>query len=235
MSLSEINSVLCLSNAQLNAFITNMRMRMPGSDRADNKISREVFVKHFLDVLADASMLTPTAEEAEDLFDTIVEEIGETDGGEILYEGLYGSILSSFLSDLQIYGLIKRFKQRMQGRSTRTLRKSLMDVIHGEEEECISKLDFSKYYPIFLGEVTQPDFMSRRNLGQDASTEKHEVESGGLDVAFENLCLTVGVGGKEVNVLDNVTGRLRSNTMTALMGGSGCGKSSVSALWVLTS
>ena len=49
----------------------------------------------------------------------------------------------------------------------------------------------------------------------------------GLDVTFEHLTLTVKVGEKPVNVVDDVTGRLVSNTMTAVMGGSGSGKSSL--------
>jgi ABC-type transport system involved in cytochrome bd biosynthesis fused ATPase/permease subunit len=49
----------------------------------------------------------------------------------------------------------------------------------------------------------------------------------GLDITFENLCLSVKKGDKDINVVNNCTGRLRSNTLTALLGGSGAGKVSV--------
>jgi len=208
LSFAEINEVLCLSDKQLRVFIANMRARMPVGYIPDHhdKVARATFCKYFLDALADASQLEPTSEEAKRLFNRIVEEVGTTEHGELLYEHLYSSSLSSFLSDLQIYGIISRFKQR------------------DGKQKGISQHDFVKFYPLFLGEISQPDFMSARAL---VSNEDDQLESGGLDVAFEHLCLTVTLGNKQVNVVDDVTGRLRSDTMTAVMGGSGSGKSSL--------
>lgn len=199
---------MCLSAGQLRAFIANMRKRMnPGFKPAhEDYVARATFVRCFLDALADASHLEPTAEEAEELFHRIAEEVGITESGEISCDNLYSSSLSSFLSDLQIYGIVSRFKHR-----------------DSAKQQGISQQDFVKCYPLFLGEVTQPDFRpSTRQLNID-----DQIELGGLDVAFNNLSLSVTVGGKQVNVVDGVTGRLRSNTMTAVMGGSGSGKSSL--------
>ena len=211
LSFNEINKVMCLGDEQLGAFIANMKGRISLSQQSGNAdtVSRATFVKCFLDALADAAHLVTTPKEAEMLFRQIVDEIGSTaasDDGEILIhiEKLYMSpSLSSFLSDLQIYGIVSRFKKQK--------------LLH------ISQNEFVKYYPSFLREVTQPGFMSSRVLGKN----EQEVEMRGLDVTFENLSLAVTVGKKQVNVVDNVTGRLVSNTMTAVMGGSGSGKSSL--------
>ncbi|KAL7544721.1 hypothetical protein ACHAWF_008084 [Thalassiosira exigua] len=210
LSYSEINKVLCLSDEQLRGFIADMRSRMTTSFRApEGQVSRAVFVSNFLDALADASQLEPTPEEVEALFHHIAEEVGTTDSGEILIEKLYSSILSSFLPDWQIYEIIRRFKQR--------------EVKSSSIRNGVSKDMFVELYPIFLAEVTHPEFKGSCNKKSEEVTRTE----GGLDVAFEHLCLAVKVGGDEVNVVDDVTGRLRSGTMTAVMGGSGSGKSSL--------
>ncbi|GMH92516.1 hypothetical protein TrVE_jg6745 [Triparma verrucosa] len=49
----------------------------------------------------------------------------------------------------------------------------------------------------------------------------------GVEVRFENLSLTVNVGGKEMTVLNNISGTIKEKTMVALMGGSGAGKTSL--------
>lgn len=231
LSFTELNEVLCLSDELLASFISNMKERMKpmiswpppspimkpsGSGdinaNKNDKVSRATFNKCFLNALADASQLQPTPEEAEELFTQIAKEVGSTSStddknGGIEYNDLYrSSILSSFLSDLLIYGIISRFKKRLDGGKKR-----------------ISQQDFIKYYPVFLAEVSQPNYKGKSTMRIDSGQENEK----GLDVAFENLSLTVTVGKKQVNVVDNVTGRLRSNTMTAVMGGSGSGKSSL--------
>ena len=206
LSFSEINQVLCLDDEQLEAFIANLKQRMPPAQRSVHidKVSQATFCKCFLDALADVVHLAPTADEATVLYHEIVKEVGRTSNGDdgqalLPVDTLYmSSTLSSFLSNMQIYGIVSRFKKQQLLR--------------------ISEDGFIKYYPTFLREVTQPDFMSVRTLGNDAR---------GLDVTFEHLTLTVKVGEKPVNVVDDVTGRLVSNTMTAVMGGSGSGKSSL--------
>jgi len=205
LSFSELNEVLCLKEEQLWAFIESIRGRMTAgySPEHCDKVTRAVFVKNFLDVLADASELEPTEEDAADLFDRIAEEVGANDSGEVPYDELYNSSLSLFLSDLQIHSIIRRFRQE-QGRG---------------RQKGISKPEFVERYPAYLGAVTMPDWKSESVADLGANDL-------GLDVAFEDLCLTVRVGKREVNVVDHVSGRLRSNTMTAFMGGSGCGKSS---------
>ena len=49
----------------------------------------------------------------------------------------------------------------------------------------------------------------------------------GVDLCFKDLSLSIQLGKKSVDVVKNVTGRIRGKTMTALMGGSGAGKTSL--------
>lgn len=110
------------------------------------------------------------------MFRRISEEVGSTDSGEIRYRKLYGSSLSSFLSDVQIYKLIRKFKLKQ---------KELGGGKQNFRGRTISEDIFVAFYPVILSEVTSPNLV-------DSPVEP------GLDVAFENLCLTVDVSGKEV-------------------------------------
>eukprot|EP00532_Pseudo-nitzschia_australis_P020819 CAMPEP_0168291848 /NCGR_PEP_ID=MMETSP0142_2-20121227/6616_1 /TAXON_ID=44445 /ORGANISM="Pseudo-nitzschia australis, Strain 10249 10 AB" /LENGTH=897 /DNA_ID=CAMNT_0008239483 /DNA_START=9 /DNA_END=2702 /DNA_ORIENTATION=+ len=49
----------------------------------------------------------------------------------------------------------------------------------------------------------------------------------GVDLCFKDLSLSIKLGKQTVNVVNKVTGRIRGKTMTALMGGSGAGKTSL--------
>lgn len=79
---------------------------------------------------------------------------------------------------------------------------------------------FCKYYTEVLARVTQEYI-------PDANAEDSVAKAKGVDLAFENLSLAVSLGDKEVNVVNEVSGRLAASTMTALMGGSGAGKTSL--------
>jgi ABC-type multidrug transport system fused ATPase/permease subunit len=82
----------------------------------------------------------------------------------------------------------------------------------------VSQGDFIEHYPQLLLEVTidEADFFD---------DEEGQEEFLGVDISFKDLSLAVDVGGHPFNVVDHVTGRIRGKTMTALMGGSGAGKS----------
>lgn len=227
LSFTELNEVMCLGDDQLKAFIANMQARMPRLEQESTThlgtVSRDTFVRCFLDALADAANLEPTPEEAGRLFQEIVGEVGSTPNSRrrglrasfkssksnpllsIPVERLHMSpTLTSFLSDVQIYGIVSRFKKKQREEGVKV----------GE----ISQEEFVEHYPRFLGEVTQPDFTS-----SFVAPTKAE----GLDVTFQHLSLAVKVGKAQVNVLDDVSGRFCSNTMVAVMGGTGSGKSSL--------
>ena len=236
LSFTELNEIMCLGEDQLNAFIANMQARMPQLEQRVTRhlgtVSRETFVKCFLDALADAAHLEPTREEAERLFLEIaemVEDAGNTPTTRapsrlsltarrvsltapnkpaslsVSYDKLHTSpALTSFLSDMQIYGIVSRFKKKQREEGGKV----------GE----ISQEEFVELYPRFLGEVMRPDFTT--SLVKSSKSD-------GLDITFQNLCLAVKIGNDNVNVLDDVTGRFRSRTMVAVMGGTGSGKSSL--------
>ncbi|EJK75686.1 hypothetical protein THAOC_02585 [Thalassiosira oceanica] len=211
LSFEEINTILCLNQEQLELFVENMRKRSHVR-RMDNRVSRATFDRGFLAALAEASQLGPTAEEVADLFDNISE------GEELIqYAKLYQSSLSSFLSDLQIYGLVTRFKSKQIKPRRRDSVRAKLSVGNSaiQDSEGISRELFIDFYPAFLSEVIHDELGARKD-GID-----------GLDVAFDRLTLTVSVGKLEKKVVNGVNGRLRPSTMTAVMGGSGSGKSSL--------
>lgn len=92
----------------------------------------------------------------------------------------------------------------------------------------ISKEDFVENYPQLLLEVT----MDHESIMGDYEKDKDDDsvffgaswQYPGIDITFENLSLNIHIGKETLSVVDNVTGRIKAQTMTALMGGSGAGK-----------
>jgi ABC-type glutathione transport system ATPase component len=83
---------------------------------------------------------------------------------------------------------------------------------------------FIRNYPQLLMAVMLNDD------GDCADDNTDMMESRGVDLCFTDLSLSIKLGKKSVDVVNKVTGRIRAKTMTALMGGSGAGKTSVSIL-----
>lgn len=86
----------------------------------------------------------------------------------------------------------------------------LKQGVHKMDEVVISRDEFVGLFAKFTNDVV-----------------REEVERTGIDIAFERLRLTVSVSGKTVDVVDGITGRLMASSMSALMGGSGAGKTSL--------
>ena len=336
----EINVALALNPVQLREFIRRMNQaaKVPPETAT---ISRDVFISCFLRVLEQISHFEPTKQEAEQLFDDILEQNGTIDLDGITHERLFDSPLADFLTEQQIHLLIKRFRtlqeknmqknliarwklkrnemitdsdaengndtmgklaedeapqpaarkksifggfrphsldsgaeafksslktgseprnigldtstgsegaegyapmrssQRRRSTTmvTRQIRRASLHEHTSEGEnhfnpyrfkrpgiltlkhkfDTISREEFIAWYPTLLLEVTA-DNPKTKNSGTDKGA------LGGVDIAFENLCLTVTVKQTEVKIVDRVTGRLRAGTMTALMGGSGAGE-----------
>ncbi len=78
---------------------------------------------------------------------------------------------------------------------------------------------FVQNYPQLLMDV-----MCDTGVDED---ENDKEECRGVDLCFKDLSLSLKLGKKKVDVVNNVTGRIRGKTMTALMGGSGAGKTSL--------
>lgn len=139
-------------------------------------------------------------------FDPSVEDTTE------IFEDVAGAQGNSLATKINLYGLTNSdlglyltFAQIDQ------IIKGLLKIIPAKDN-LISKALFIENFPKVFFNATQGEF---------------EKMSEGVDIAFENLSLHVSVGKKEIPIVQNVTGRLQQGTMTALMGGSGAGKTSL--------
>jgi ABC-type glutathione transport system ATPase component len=86
----------------------------------------------------------------------------------------------------------------------------------------ISRDDFVENYPQLLLEVTMDADSIMGEL--DADGDDTDWQYPGVDICFKDASLNIQIGEKTIKVVDEVTGRIRAKTMTALMGGSGAGK-----------
>ena len=88
-------------------------------------------------------------------------------------------------------------------------------MLSGDSRMVLSRAEFVEYYPKLLLEVT---------LNNDIfASFANELSYPGVDISFVDLSLEVKVGSKAVKVVDGATGRIKSRTMTAVVGGSGTG------------
>jgi len=79
----------------------------------------------------------------------------------------------------------------------------------------LEKEIFVQYYSTFLAEVKE------EGIPEEISSNEM------IDITFQNLSLHVTVKEEKKAVVNNVTGRIHQKTMTALLGGSGAGKTSL--------
>lgn len=106
VSFDELNVILGLNEIELKEFIRRMN-EMAGHPANNDSVDRPTFVKYFLQALMETSNLTVSLEEAEAVFD---EMSGSTPDKPVDMNNFYTSSMSRFLSDTQIYEIIKRFK-----------------------------------------------------------------------------------------------------------------------------
>jgi len=281
LTYSELNTILQLDGVQLREFVRRMNV-IEHAPRGQPFVSRATFCRHFVRVLTETSYLRPNSAEAGELFDEIAKEQGTNRYGDIEPQSFYLSSLSSFLSDSQINDLIIRLRSHqvhvaLEGSGIgATIGWAGGSLIGGGEGgsligrggsrigrrvsekrqyRAIMRETFVKHYPECLIDVVSepaPLSMVSTRMGIESVRVEPGSREVGVDIAFENLSLTVKVGDKDINVVDNVTGRLRAGTMvrvggmlivsfvaslmrpflfplfqTALMGGSGAGECKV--------
>lgn len=89
-------------------------------------------------------------------------------------------------------------------------RKSLRRINH------VHKDVFCENYATLLAQILGKDAAGLDPVDEESMRTP---EGKGIDLTFQNLSLVVKVGAKEVNVVNNVTGRVASSSMTALIGG----------------
>lgn len=169
------------------------------------------------------------------------EKHGSDEDVEIRFETFREKDFFHFLSQQQTNDLMKRFRwlrtqqnkamQKAQGNSGRVRRNTLMGGGFTREQSArdgltIGKDEFVKNYPKLLKEVVTTN-AARRDSKSGESNSEFDEDVPTIDITFEDLSLSVEVAKTKVYIVDHVTGRLRARTMTALMGGSGAGKTSL--------
>jgi polyhydroxyalkanoate synthesis regulator phasin len=105
VSFEEFNVILGLNDLELSEFVRRMN-ELAGYKKHRESVTRPVFVKYFLQVLKETSNLTVSLEEAEEIFDEMVDN-GRVKLDEVHMSNFYKSSMSDFLSDIQICDLIK--------------------------------------------------------------------------------------------------------------------------------
>jgi hypothetical protein len=103
LSYDELNVVLGLDEIEVEHFFERMQ-ELSGTDPSKTTVSRQCFVRYFLQVLEENSHFNVTPEEAAALYDEILKENGKDYLEDKMF---YASSISRFLSDQQIYLLIK--------------------------------------------------------------------------------------------------------------------------------
>lgn len=163
----------------------------------------------------------------------------ENDNIEIRFETFRERDFFHFLSQQQTNDLMKRFrwlrtqqnKAMQKAASGGKRRNTLMGGGFSRAESArdgltIGRDEFIKNYPKLLKEVVTTN-AARRDSKSGESSNGMDEECTTVDITFEDLCLSVEIAKQKAYIVDHVTGRLRARTMTALMGGSGAGKTSL--------
>jgi len=242
----ELNKYLKLNPSQLEEFTHRMN-ELAGASIYSLTFSRSTFEECFLEVFEESKHFGPTPQECFELFDEIAGDTELRHSGSIPEELFYTSELSEFLNDTQINHILTRIRQlrkedqsnqketagarlisNVYNRTNSALRMSVRILSTRPDEHMdvgtaryISKAEFLKYYPTLLKEATSLEVVEKDDV--EGSSRKKE----SIDICFQDLSLTLKVGSGTVRVVDSVTGRLQPGTMTALMGGSGAGKTSL--------
>jgi len=226
----ELNVALRLEENQMKKFIKIMN-QLGGRPLDSSSVDHDTFVDYFLDAMERAANYDPTPEEAAKIFEDIAQrQTGDAQAETIDLNGLLDTDLMFFLSYPQIISIIQDLKnihsrsetieeggeeshdERLIVRSM-SRQKSIVATRFGKlQKVTIDKRTFMAHYAFVLHHAT---LGSAEDLPQ------------GVDVAFMDLSLNITVAGHSTPVVDKVTGRLRKKTMTALMGGSGAGKTSL--------
>jgi hypothetical protein len=106
VSFEELNVILGFNEVELKEFIRRMN-EMAGLSLETCIVTRPVFVKYFLQALLETTKLTISFEEAAQLFDEMSGSTEERMVDEISMDKFYTSSMSDFLSDTQIFELIR--------------------------------------------------------------------------------------------------------------------------------
>mmetsp|Transcript_15252 Transcript_15252/g.18569 ORF Transcript_15252/g.18569 Transcript_15252/m.18569 type:complete len:1068 (+) Transcript_15252:124-3327(+) len=206
LSFTEINEVLELNKSQIQNFITTMN-EAGGNFKKKKSVDKNTFIDHFLNTLEYSTNFGVSSDEAGTLYDELLAESGR-------YAGLSQSHfhesrkLGDFLDSNHIVMLLEGFRTKREEAG----------VLQNAKKYPIKRAEFVEWYPSVLEDIMN-EHVERRDSFKEIP---------GIDLTFENLSLSIPLGGGDsFNVVDEVSGRLKEKTMTALMGGSGAGKTSM--------
>jgi ABC-type multidrug transport system ATPase subunit/Ca2+-binding EF-hand superfamily protein len=220
LSYKELNTILQFDSLELNDFVQRMNALGSEDNSGIDHVTKTTFMNNFLDVLEETSNFRLTPEEAGVRWDEIFDIEGANSKGEIQLDKLYDSSIAHFLTDVQIKNVILALRKvKLMNQQTSTAPTPQNHFFHGSvESDGISRELFCEHYPAILEEI----------LREQSMLEEKIVLKEGIDITFQNLKLVVKVGRSDyINVVDDVSGRIQKGTMTALLGGSGAGKTSL--------
>ena len=220
LSYHELNTILQLDPLELNDFVRRMNNLSDTSETNQQSVTKAIFVQYFLEVLEETSNFRLTVEETGAQWDEMFATSGVTSKGEVPFKALYSSSLGHFLTDVQIREVIlelRKANQIVAAINNVPVSSRSNTFLGSEVSGGVTRDVFLEYYPGILQDIL---------ADQARRTERKRTD--GIDITFENLKLVVKAGRNgSVNVVDDVSGRIQKGTMTALLGGSGAGKTSL--------
>jgi hypothetical protein len=257
----DLNKFLKVEDSQLQQFIRKIHDFGHGQHGDSSTITRDAFAAHCVNsiyhsAIFDASSLSSiirciknhqrgddrpanTSKQSDILY---LSSLFDSDQDCIAIDKLYDSELASFLTDAQIYKVIRFFKTKSRDEPNETMEYDPNKIHYIQDAEqgfniasrckprnrLRSRLsDVSTKIPMTDSTVTKDEFI---RLYPDAllyATQHVSDNVPGVDVHFQDLSLYVRSGGNPIPIVNKVTGHIRQKQMTALMGSSGVGKTSL--------
>ena len=194
----ELNIILSFNMDKLAAFVRIMNS-LCGQEGGSTSVDRSCFCDTFVETLYLAKFFGPTPDEARSLFYELCSSDTSQTTNTFEVVSLYNSRLRDFLTEVQIEKLL-------------TLLRAKDQKPYDPSKITITVDEFVDAFPETLKQVTTDDLKNVRT---------------GIDIKFDDLALTVELNGTRVDILHELTGRIEAASMTAILGGSGAGKTSL--------
>ena len=224
ISYDNLNKIMQINDVKFTAFTVNMNL-LRGVPEQEQNISKEDFEEFFFEALVRSDNYGPTPSQVGQLYDELcgTSSVDLEDHMHAFNESdFFKSRLQDFLSDFQINELLSqlRFTAQMRGSGSARRRRSSLNMTSMAPVSSqtatinISKKLFMEIYPIVLNEITYGQYAAP---GRNDISKNQIIRDNSIDIAFKNFSLDVHLAKKDIRILDNLTGRIKAGTMTALM------------------